>query len=256
MNKKAQAGLEYLVTYGWALVIIATVIGVLVFIVSMPPDIVFASSRPDKLMIKGGSINAGSVEISVQNITGGQIRIVSVELDDQGFIQSIGGSKLNGTLIGPEMTPVEVKPGGGLLFEGIEYQGPGNGYVTIGYKDRFNLEQTTIVSIKGTVNVPAPEVEEPPIPPSWSGYSEWGCSLAGSSMVGSYHFDFTTDCGGDCSGKSISFTGANRPDGEYVIGGAYVDQYIGNYIAIYSDFGLGECNGFPFPTSGWSFTIT
>ena len=107
MNKKAQAGLEYLVTYGWALVIIATVIGVLVFIVSMPPDIVFASSRPDKLMIKGGSINAGSVEISVQNITGGQIRIVSVELDDQGFIQSIGGSKLNGTLIGPEMTPVE-----------------------------------------------------------------------------------------------------------------------------------------------------
>ena len=158
MNKKAQAGLEYLMTYGWALVIIATIVGVLVFIVATPPDIVFTSSHPDKLLVKGGSINEGAVQISVQNITGGQIRIVSVELDDQGFIQSIGKTRLNGSEIDGinNIDFVEIQPGGGLILEGIEYTGTGQGDVTIEYKDRFNLDQTTTVSIKGTVNVPAP----------------------------------------------------------------------------------------------------
>ena len=34
MNKKGQAALEYLMTYGWALIIIAIVMGVLIFVVT------------------------------------------------------------------------------------------------------------------------------------------------------------------------------------------------------------------------------
>ena len=49
MNKKTQAGIEYLMTYGWALILVVTVIGVLVFIVSTPiQDVTFRSSDPTK----------------------------------------------------------------------------------------------------------------------------------------------------------------------------------------------------------------
>ena len=52
MKTKAQAALEYLMTYGWALIIIATVIGILVFVAS-PTDsgTTFASSDPAKIML-------------------------------------------------------------------------------------------------------------------------------------------------------------------------------------------------------------
>ena len=57
MNKKAQAGLEYLMTYGWAIVLVASVMGALVFIVteSMASG-EFRISDPTNFLIKGGQI--------------------------------------------------------------------------------------------------------------------------------------------------------------------------------------------------------
>ncbi len=76
MNSKAQAGLEYLMTYGWALILIAAVIGVLVFVTSSPDsDITFSSSDPTKIMIKSGNLYAATITVIVQNITGGNIAI-------------------------------------------------------------------------------------------------------------------------------------------------------------------------------------
>jgi len=50
MNNGAQASLEYVMTYGWALVLIISVISVLVFIVSSPAsDVTFSSSDPTNL---------------------------------------------------------------------------------------------------------------------------------------------------------------------------------------------------------------
>ena len=75
MNGRAQAGLEYLVTYGWALVLIAAVVGVLVFVATPSESASFSSSEPGKVMVKGSSIGTGSVTIKLQNISGGVIAI-------------------------------------------------------------------------------------------------------------------------------------------------------------------------------------
>ncbi len=45
------------------------------------------SDDPSKIMIKGNSTIGGGIQIKLQNITGGQIRIVSVSLDGQGFVR-------------------------------------------------------------------------------------------------------------------------------------------------------------------------
>lgn len=81
MNKRGQAALEYLMTYGWALIVIAIVVGVLVFIVSSPTgDIVCSSSDPAKMSVKASKIakNPGAAqadfgEIIVTNLTGGTV---------------------------------------------------------------------------------------------------------------------------------------------------------------------------------------
>jgi len=106
MNERAQSGLEYLMTYGWALILIATVIGVLVFIVSSPAEEFRCSiSDPTKIMLKaynvpesayrplpsgddhwcsGSSCGAptGTNKILMQNLTGGAITITSVRCVD------------------------------------------------------------------------------------------------------------------------------------------------------------------------------
>jgi len=79
MNRKAQAGLEYLVTYGWALVLVAAVVGVLTFVAIAPAEgVAFNSSDPTKLMVKGGVVENGQARIKLQNVTGGEIKNIQV----------------------------------------------------------------------------------------------------------------------------------------------------------------------------------
>ncbi len=153
MNKKAQAGLEYLVTYGWAFVFIAAVIGVLIFVISTPQEIVFSSSDPMKLIVKGGSITDNQVEVKLQNITGGRIRVVSVSLGE-GFT-SVDAKMNDRTFTQIATDPEKIGPGGELHFTNIQYTEGGKGYIEIGYQDYANLGRTTYVSIKGTVSVPS-----------------------------------------------------------------------------------------------------
>jgi len=82
---KAQAGLEYLVTYGWALILIATVISAAVFIINAPSeDTIFKSSNPTKIMIKGTTTTGAQATIKLQNITGGQIKKLAIQ-DTTGY---------------------------------------------------------------------------------------------------------------------------------------------------------------------------
>ncbi len=78
---RAQAGLEYLMTYGWALVMIATIVGALVFVFSPPSGASFSSSDPTKMLLKGGVASGGGAQIKLQNITGGLIKITSLSWD-------------------------------------------------------------------------------------------------------------------------------------------------------------------------------
>ena len=64
MNSKAQAGLEYLMTYGWALIMIATVIGVLVFLVGTPTETGFDCKSSDSLKISFAGAQFGEMQIN------------------------------------------------------------------------------------------------------------------------------------------------------------------------------------------------
>ncbi len=97
MNSTAQAALEYLMTYGWALVLIATVVAVLVFIVSSSSSVVFSSSDPTKILMKGGSLLGSDAEIKMQNITGGSIDVTSVSMTSN---YSGAGCSLNSVPLG------------------------------------------------------------------------------------------------------------------------------------------------------------
>ena len=75
MRQRAQASLEYLMTYGWAMVIIISIVAILVFIVGSPAsDITFSSSDPTKILLKAGAVSGTDAEIVLQNITGGRCK--------------------------------------------------------------------------------------------------------------------------------------------------------------------------------------
>ena len=146
MNSKAQSGLEYLVTYGWALVIIAAVVGVLVFIVGGPAsDVTFSSSDSAKIVVKGASTAGENTEIILQNITGGGLVITGKT--------ELGYSNCT---INSQVPPVEVSAGSQLILECVAPE-DGKGRILLEYIDFADLEKTVLITASGTT-------EEIPLP--------------------------------------------------------------------------------------------
>lgn len=150
MGRKAQAGLEYLITYGWALVLIVTIAGMLFFLLEQPEESVsFSSSEPTKIMVKSGGIDSGGyVTVTAQNATGTSINVTSFELEGD-----FEGCQLNGierTSIS-DSTPLIVSSGGELRFTEILYTGTNNVDATIkvNYKDSFGHARTAKITGRG-----------------------------------------------------------------------------------------------------------
>lgn len=135
MKKKAQSGLEYLITYGWALVLIAAIIGVLVF-AALPQDKpAFNNSGDTRILLKGAVLSGGSATIALQNISGGEIKIVEL----------IPGDFYNCTINGGTQPELAVGPGGEIIVECTAVEGS-SGSILIKYKDHAGLLQNTTVS--------------------------------------------------------------------------------------------------------------
>jgi hypothetical protein len=75
MDMKGQSALEYLMTYGWALIVIAIVIGVLIFVTSSSTGGVTCQSQSSGLIVETAAINAGTdgAGIVLRNATGKDI---------------------------------------------------------------------------------------------------------------------------------------------------------------------------------------
>ena len=147
MNSKAQAGLEYLMTYGWALILVATIVTVLVFVVGgeKPGGVVFVSSDPTKIMLKAGGVSGDKVGLVLQNATGGRIIIKSIAFS--GDLSYTADSKLNGQT--PAL-PLDLIAGGEIRLEGLNASNGGaNGGVTIQYKDYANFDREVSVASGG-----------------------------------------------------------------------------------------------------------
>jgi uncharacterized protein (UPF0333 family) len=135
MDNKAQAGLEYLMTYGWALVLLVTVVAVLFFLLgSAGKGVYVSSSNPTKILAKTANVNAGA-QVMMQNATGGKITVNKV------FAQGFTGCKMNNNTGSFEV-------GAGQQMEvKCNSSGIGSGKVTVNYTDFSGAQKTAVVKV-------------------------------------------------------------------------------------------------------------
>ena len=98
-DNKAQSALEYLMTYGWALIVIAIVIGVLIFVTSGATGGVTCQSSSTGVVVKNWTVSSTQgVGLSVQNTTGSDITVTGVTAFGTSF--QTGTPQVNGGSIG------------------------------------------------------------------------------------------------------------------------------------------------------------
>jgi len=157
MNRKGQAALEYLMTYGWALIVIAIVVGVLVFIVSSPTgDIVCNSDQPNKIMVRASQIASTGVsgaatslgEIQITNLTGGDVATGLTCAGSGGFAADVGGCPITGMVSGEQVTleptPIDVAD---------TYA---TSKIALVYDDYAGLQRTANITCSGPLVITAP----------------------------------------------------------------------------------------------------
>ena len=134
----AQAGLEYLMTYGWALVLIVTVAGVLFFVFAPPAQEVQIVSESTKFLVKSGNVtlDTGAFEIQAQNGTGLPITISSVIGENIAISSAPSGAM-------PAGSPFVISGfiGGGYIDSGS---------ITITYTAQ-GYEKNAVISFKGSI---------------------------------------------------------------------------------------------------------
>ena len=143
-GSRAQSALEYLMTYGWALIVIAVVIGVLLFVTSGSTGGVTCQSRSQQMILREWSVNTGAngVGLVLQNATGGAITLTSATSSGNFASETIA---LSGT----------VSAGGNAVVRDLS--GPAavgtfnNGRVEINFTTQGNLPSTVTVVCTGTL---------------------------------------------------------------------------------------------------------
>ncbi len=156
MNKRGQAALEYLMTYGWALIVIAIVVGVLVFIVSSPAgDVVCSSSDPAKILMKASQMNPAPTagledfgDIILVNLTGGDMsNVTCVTTAPTGAFVTNDNTTLE--------CPSDVTSGMQFTLKPDEDDAVGGVYststVTINYDDYAGLARSAVITCSGPI---------------------------------------------------------------------------------------------------------
>jgi len=144
MNQKGQSALEYLMTYGWALIVIAVVIGVLLFVTSSSTGGVTCQSRGSQMILKESPVIVGTngVGLVLQNATGGTIS--SIEATSGGDFAAASVA-VSGT----------VTSGGNIVVQNLS--GPAaagtfsNGTVNINYTTAGGLDANVTVVCSGSL---------------------------------------------------------------------------------------------------------
>lgn len=151
MNSRAQAGLEYLLTYGWVLVLVAAVVATIVMLVNMPSSQAnFSSSDPGKISIKSGSSDGTISRIVMQNLTGGKITITGVTSEEYENIRIEDVGSLAG---------IEIASGSAINMEAEIKAGKKSpsGIITMSYIDYGGFDRSVDITISGTITPPLPE---------------------------------------------------------------------------------------------------
>ena len=165
MNSKGQAALEYLMTYGWALVIIVIVAGILFFIAVTPQGgVVCNSSDPTKIVVQSYNVTTtgGPNRVVFSNGTGGTITYGFSCPDNVtgGYPYcDADGDAVTGSCIQcvPTSTAVALTGGGQVTVPITNLRIGSNGRamdanvgVFIGYIDQFGYSKTAKVTCVGS----------------------------------------------------------------------------------------------------------
>ena len=154
MKRNAQTSLEFLTTYGWAFILIATIVGVIIFAFSPPLAKISFSTNDRKFLIKVGNITPpggpDSVTLQLQNAAGDRITVTGIETE--GDITNTQGEtvRLNNQ---PLTAPIVVLAGGEMRITNLDAPttGPVYGKIKITYKDPNGYSKTTTINASGTM---------------------------------------------------------------------------------------------------------
>ena len=129
-TKKGQAAMEFLMTYGWAILVVLAAIGALAYFGVLSPD----RFLPSKCTVAGGFScteykvdgTAGTVSLRIQNNLGRDIASANVTLDGKGSnsacpatpTKTFSSSVVNGDFINDSLMTWT-----GCTFSGTKYQG-------------------------------------------------------------------------------------------------------------------------------------
>ena len=146
MDKRGQSALEYLMTYGWALIVIAIVIGVLIYVTGSTTGGVTCQSTSTGIILREWVVATGAdnVGITIQNATGSAITINSFASGGD-FAADTNALTLD----------IGVAANGTVALMGVS--GPaaagsfGAGTVTIDYTTTSGLSGSAVITCAGTV---------------------------------------------------------------------------------------------------------
>ena len=149
MNSRGQAALEYLMTYGWALIVIAIVVGVLVFIVATPTNTLqCASNAPGKVNV----VSNNFATTGAAGITTGSLVITNVSGGTVTTVLMTGTSMFAD--VQPSYTGTQTLAVGNTTLVPTTRTGTNTrGTLAIRYRDTAGLDQNASITCQGTTVV-------------------------------------------------------------------------------------------------------
>ena len=148
MNKKGQSALEYLMTYGWALVVIVIVIAALFAFGIFNPPAAGTCSGLDKLAYQDHAINNGVITIVMGNGAGSTITIDTANVgfggDFTGAVIAADGVTSTGAASGADFNVT-------TTATGPTTSGSYSGTITILYTGSSGIQHTETATCTGSI---------------------------------------------------------------------------------------------------------
>lgn len=190
-KSKAQAGLEYLMTYGWALIIIVTVAGILFFVMSSPAQGVSFSSDTRDFIVRSSNVSTGTpapFTVQLQNASGKLVTITTIQSSNFTFNAPYDNCN-------PCATPIPVASGQTITLTGTTSSYTDSGAIAIDYKID-NYTKKLNVSAKGTIPGTTSSGCNGPEECTASLCNTPTCigSTCGQSPIGQFEYDYINGC--------------------------------------------------------------
>lgn len=149
-NKKGQSALEYLMTYGWALVVIVIVIAALIFLIQPSQVGGNTCSTTSGILITNHQVSSATDNITLALSNGTAITLTGVDVNVTGTIGGVattggGADEIAslGTVAQQELIPLLPVFNAGSTY---------SLQVTFGYNDRDSFARTVTAICNGTAS--------------------------------------------------------------------------------------------------------